>query len=79
MKCTCVEDLTTKLTDHYKNSKSFKSPVESVTIPQALTFSGNCQAKTFTEVHVVLTGQKKAETVTLVHSFCPFCGVAIDD
>ena len=69
--CNCIDVLTKKLRDHYDGK--FKKPIESVQLQTILNFTRG-SVDTCTEVKIALVGQKKAETVTLAHTYCPFCG-----
>lgn len=71
MACNCINELTTKLRDHYDGK--FKKPIESVRLQTMLNFTRG-SVDTCTEVTIALVGQKKEETVTLAHTYCPFCG-----
>lgn len=74
--CTCIEDLTKRLREHYDGK--FKNPIESIQLQTCLYFNSG-RVATYSEVKIALVGQKKAETATMVHSYCPFCGLPLRD
>lgn len=70
--CNCIEE-TTKMVREFYDGK-FKKPIKDIQLQTCLNFSKG-RAETYTEVKIGLVGQKTEETVTLVHTYCPFCGV----
>lgn len=70
--CTCINDLTKKLKEHY-NGKFKKKDIEDIKINTLMSFDDSPEA-TYSEAMVSLVGQKKEHSVILKHSFCPFCG-----
>lgn len=72
--CTCIEDMTKRLREHYDGT--FKKPIECIRLQTFLNFTGGVLG-TYSEVKIVLVGQKKEETAVLAHTYCPFCGVKL--
>jgi len=81
MNCTCVSDLEKKLLAHFSEQGKYKKPVKGVRILGiAITFGRNeTKIRTCSSIEVELEGQKKKETISMFHTFCPFCGIKQDD
>lgn len=69
--CKCIDEISEKLREHYDGK--FKKPIESVKLQTLLNFTRG-SVDTYTEVKIALSGQKKEETLSLAHTYCPFCG-----
>lgn len=72
--CDCIDETTKSLREYYDGK--FKKPVESVKLQTLLNLTRG-REDTYTEVKIALVGQKKEETASLVHTYCPFCGVLL--
>ncbi|SNR99668.1 hypothetical protein SAMN04488503_2251 [Humidesulfovibrio mexicanus] len=72
--CNCIAEVTKKLREHYDGK--FKKPIESLQLQTYIDFNSG-RLGTYTEVKIALVDQKKVETASLVHTFCPFCGVRL--
>ena len=74
--CTCVKDLEEKAHESFRATSRFKKPVIRVQMG-GISFplvDGKLLMRTTNELQVTLEGQKKVETVSMMHSYCPFCG-----
>lgn len=81
MKCNCISEIEEKVQANITERGLYKKPVRRVTL-QGVTFvvNGNrMETKTYNTMDIELDGQKKHETLSMVHSFCPFCGTKIND
>lgn len=75
--CKC---LTNREADIKKKIQSDnpKKKIKDVTLQTALTFVGKISRRSYTEIYVEYENQKRKETINLFHTFCPFCGVEIE-
>lgn len=77
MNCTCIEDIEKKALDKLIEKGKFNKPVKAVKMQGVvIQFGGNqAVACTSNALEIELEGQKKKQTMSMLHSFCPFCGV----
>jgi len=80
MNCDCIAEVEKKLNDHLVEQKKLKKKILSVRLQEVLMRSSGLELKsnTYTTLLISLEGQKKKATMNISHSFCPFCGVAIE-
>lgn len=77
-KCNCIEDLTARIKDRAVEKEHFKKPVISARMKGvAWMFDGSSQLTC--KVEFELEGQKKKPTLSIVHSYCPFCGIKLGE
>lgn len=77
MQCNCINEVTKKLEDDFKNRPRYKKPVKALEIVDVtFTLDKNMKfsQRTYSRIEIELEGQKKKTTMSLFHSFCPFCG-----
>jgi len=81
MNCTCVSDIEKRLLAHCIEKGKYKKPVKGVRmLGTAITIGGNeAKIRTCNSIEIELEGQKKKETISMFHTFCPFCGIKQDD
>lgn len=77
MNCTCIEDIEKKALDRLIEKSKFNKPVKAVKMQGVvIQFGGNqAVARTSNTLEIELEGQKKKSTMSMLHSYCPFCGV----
>ena len=77
MNCTCISDMENKALAQLKESDQFNKPVKAVRIKGVVIQFGGTKAvvRTINVLEIELEGQKKKQTMSMVHSFCPFCGI----
>ena len=76
MNCTCISRIEKKITAHLLENGKFKKPVKSVRMDgTVMTFEKNAVTRTANFINIELEGQKKLERMSMIHTFCPFCGV----
>lgn len=77
MNCTCIKDIEKKAFAQLVEKGRFNKPVKAVRIKGIVIQFGGAKAVAITSnaLEIELEGQKKLETINMVHSFCPFCGV----
>ena len=77
MNCTCVSDIEKKVLDQLTEKGRFNKPVKTVKMKGVVIQFGGNQAvsRTSNVLEIELEGQKKMPTMSMVHSFCPFCGI----
>jgi hypothetical protein len=71
-----VKDIEEKALDSFRATSRFKKPVTRVRMG-GISFpmvDGELLMRTANELQVTLEGQKKVESVSMMHSYCPFCG-----
>jgi hypothetical protein len=73
MNCKCLPKIEEEIKNTHPEWKGKK--VVSVKIPKLFKFTNPVTTRTASEVEIKVEGQKKIYTVSLEHSFCPFCGV----
>jgi hypothetical protein len=57
------------------SNQTFRKPFEKVEIEVGFFMTGNkMETRTYSRAVISLRGQKKKESVNILHSFCPFCG-----
>jgi len=81
MKCHCVADLEKRVLARVIENVTFKKTAKRVTM-RGVVFVVRDNEMTLATANVMeieLEGQKKLETMNMVHSFCPFCGTRIGD
>jgi hypothetical protein len=74
--CNCIETMTTKLYTHYDGK--FKKPVVHIELQTGVDFKAGCLV-TYSDVDIRLKDQKKTVKSTVLHTYCPFCGVLLRD
>ncbi|NOR69999.1 MAG: hypothetical protein GQ532_09965 [Methylomarinum sp.] len=81
MNCNCISEVTARLKSHLVENPQFKKPVVDVQLSEvAMLFGkGDLKSCTYTTLLITLEGQKKKNKTDILHSFCPFCGVKIED
>lgn len=81
MNCDCISEIEERLKSHLIENAQFKKPVVDVKLSEvAMLFgAGSLSSNTYTTLLIRLEGQKKKNTMNIVHTFCPFCGVKIAD
>ena len=73
--CNCVKEIEEKTFEKYQKKNPFRRPVKRVELKGvAFLFGENVKMKTVNELEIELEGQKRTKSVSVVHSFCPFCG-----
>lgn len=74
--CDCIDELEKKMAEHLTETKAYKKPIKKVELKgKGFTLGGNSvSVRTKTDFEVTLDGQKKKDTVPVLHSYCPFCG-----
>ena len=76
MNCTCITDVPKKILEKglkFKNKKVLKVDLISV----AFIFSGpGIGTVTTSELKLEVEGLKSPQKQSILHSFCPFCGVS---
>ena len=70
--CECVGKIEKDIKDRVKDD--YKKPVKEVKLAGKILSFGDGKVKATSTFNVELEGQKKTETVKLVHAYCPFCG-----
>ena len=73
--CVCVRDIENKAKETFSDGR-FKRAVLSVRMDGVVfpIHHNDVGMKTSNQLEVTLSGQKKRPTVTMMHSYCPFCG-----
>lgn len=76
MNCDCVEKVLAKAKKHILERPPYKKKIKEITLGGQLISidGGNWVTRTYSDILIELEGQKKKETMSLAHSFCPFCG-----
>lgn len=77
MNCTCISDLEKKALNELVEMGKFNKPVKAVRMTGVVIQFGNPKAvaRTSNVLEIELEGQKKMQTMNLLHSYCPFCGI----
>lgn len=77
MNCTCIEDIEKKALACLIENGKLKKPVLRVSM-RGVVFGvteKTVVTRTVNVLEIELEGQKKLETMSMFHSFCPFCGI----
>ncbi|MCP5063603.1 MAG: hypothetical protein GY936_14245 [Ignavibacteriae bacterium] len=77
MNCDCLERIKEKMLKTFEKDGKYKKPIKSIDIEKALIFGEELEIRTYCNVKVELEGQKKKIKESLMHAYCPFCGVKI--
>lgn len=77
MNCTCISDIEKKILDRLIEKNKFNKPVKAVKMQGVVIQFGSNQAvlRTSNTLEIELEGQKKKQSINMLHGFCPFCGV----
>ena len=76
MKCDCIETIESEV----KESGFGGKKVTKATIETSFVFGKKgMYSTTSTNFHITLDGAKKPKVIQVMHTFCPFCGVKIQD
>lgn len=81
MNCTCISDLEAKAVAHLNEIKAFKKPVKKVEMGGVgfVVIENSLQTRTMSMMTIELEGQAKYEKRPMYHSYCPFCGVSVEE
>ena len=79
MNCECLTKLPPRMIEKFNKENTYKHQVLDVTIPKAYIFSEEPTMRTCTVMEIELEGQKRKINQNIMHSFCPFCGVKIEN
>ena len=73
--CNCINDIESKALESLKEGGKFKKPVKKVRIKEVIfPFTGDgLSIKTSNTLEIELDGQKKLKTMSMSHTYCPWC------
>ncbi len=75
--CNCIKEAEEKLTENCKK-ETYRKPFENVRLQKhSVIATGTFKTATYSTALIKLTGQKKLVEMSVMHSFCPFCGEKI--
>lgn len=80
MNCGCITRIENDVKATLIEQGRFKKPIKDVTMKGVVMVVSDdlgLQSITANEIQIELEGQKKKETLRMVHSYCPFCGAKI--
>lgn len=80
MNCDCRKTLAAELVNNqtFKGKPITKAEIDMSLISIEKESGGKILAGcTYTEAEIIVEGYKRPQKFSILHSFCPFCGVAI--
>lgn len=81
MNCDCIESIEKDAKARLSEQGRYKKPIKEVKMQGVIirvTKDMGLQSATASTLQIELDGQKKKETMHMVHSYCPFCGTKIE-
>lgn len=77
MNCTCIEDIEKKALARLIEKGELKKPVKRVSMRGVVLgiTETTMVTRTVNVLEIELEGQKKLETMSMFHNYCPFCGI----
>lgn len=81
MNCGCIARIEKDVTTRLGEQGRFKKPIKKVEMQGVVirvTKDLGLQSATANTLQIELEGQKKKETMQMMHSYCPFCGTKIE-
>lgn len=82
MNCNCISDIERRVKEHVIKNGKMKKPVNDVRMQGVVigvTDGNDMYTRTANTMEITLEGQKKKETMSMFHSYCPFCGVKYEE
>jgi len=76
-KCDCIEKMENAAKEHVIKNKTFKKTVISARMKGMAMMFNPPLYRSYSEVEFELEGQKKKPTLSMVHTYCPFCGIKV--
>jgi len=73
MQCDCIKGIEKKILDMEKWQGKTIEKVEFVS--KALIFSNPLEVLTTSEIEIKVEGRKSSLKQSIMHTYCPFCGV----
>jgi hypothetical protein len=70
--CECIKRIEGEIKE--KCQKDYRKPIHAVACAGKVLSFDDGKVKLTSTFTVELEGQKKAETVRMAHTFCPWCG-----
>ena len=76
--CNCISDTETRIKKHVIEKEIFKKPVKSASLKSVAVTFPHFIRRSVSEIEFELEGQKKKPTISIFHTYCPFCGVKVE-
>jgi len=74
--CECITKAEEKADEMIRGGNQFKKPVKKVRVTGIAwpIINNEMTLRTCSKLEIELEGQKKKPEMTLIHTYCPFCG-----